>query len=61
MKRKIAVSLWAAWPDSDISWILIVLAHWNNSLRVDMSLHPDTLFRFRANQCLLLLLLLLRA
>jgi len=26
----------------------IVLAHWNNSPRVDMSTHPDTLFWFRA-------------
>jgi hypothetical protein len=33
-----------------------VLAHWNNCLRVDMSLHLDTLFRFRDNQSLLLLL-----
>ena len=31
----------------------IVLAHWNNSQRVDMSLHSDTLFRFRTYQCLL--------
>ena len=38
------------------SWIFIVLAHWNNSTRVDMSLHLDTLFCFRANQSLLLLL-----
>ena len=34
----------------------IVLAHWNNSPRVDMSLHQDTLFSFRANQSLLFLL-----
>ena len=34
----------------------IVLAHWNNSLRVDMSLHLDTLFWFQANQSLLILL-----
>jgi hypothetical protein len=27
----------------------IVLAHWNNNLRVDMSLNSDTLFGFRAN------------
>ena len=33
-----------------------MLAHWNNSLRVDMSLHSDTLFWFRANQSLLLFL-----
>jgi hypothetical protein len=33
-----------------------VLAHWNNSTRVDMSLHWDTLFWFQANQSLLFLL-----
>jgi hypothetical protein len=33
-----------------LSWILIVLDHWNNSLQVDMSLHSDTLFWFRENQ-----------
>jgi len=32
-----------------LSWIFIVLAQWNNSLRVDMSLHPDALFWFRTN------------
>ena len=36
--------------------ILIVLAHWNNSPRVDMLLHSDTLFWFIANQSLLFLL-----
>jgi hypothetical protein len=34
----------------------IVLAHWNNSWWVDMSLHLDTLFWLWANQLLLLLL-----
>jgi hypothetical protein len=28
----------------------IVLAHWNNSLRVDMSLHSETLFWLRADR-----------
>ena len=37
-----------------LSWIFIVLAHWNNSPRVDMSLH--TLSWFRAIRSLLLLL-----
>jgi hypothetical protein len=32
------------------------LAHRNNSPRVDMSLHSDTLSRFRVNQSLLLFL-----
>jgi hypothetical protein len=41
---------------SKMSWIYIVLSHWNNSPRVDMSLHSDTLFWFRANQSLLFLL-----
>jgi hypothetical protein len=31
------------------SWIFIVLAHWNNSSRVDMSLHSDILFWYQAN------------
>ena len=41
-----------------LSWIFIVLAHWCNSPRVDMSLHSesDTLFWFRTNQSLLFLL-----
>jgi hypothetical protein len=39
-----------------LSWVFIVLAHWNNSLWVDMSLHLDTLFWFRAIQSLLFLL-----
>ena len=39
-----------------LSWIFIVLAHWNNKPRVDMSLHSDTLFWFRTNQSLLFLL-----
>jgi len=39
-----------------LSWIFIVLAHWNNNPRVYMSLHSDTLFWFRANQSLLFLL-----
>ena len=36
--------------------IFMVLAHWNNSLWVDMSLHSDTEFYFKANQSLFLLL-----
>ena len=39
-----------------LSWIFIVLAHWNNNLRLDMLLHSDTLFWFRANPSLLFLL-----
>ena len=38
--------------------IFIVLAHWNNSPRLDMSLHSDTLFWFRADQSFLFLLML---
>jgi hypothetical protein len=40
----------ALYKTNTLSWIFIGLAHWNNSLRVDMSLHLDTLFWFRANQ-----------
>jgi hypothetical protein len=36
--------------------IFIGLAHWNNSRWADMSLHFETLSRFRAIQSLLLLL-----
>jgi hypothetical protein len=35
-----------------LSWIFIVLAHWNSSLRVDISLHSDTLSWSRADQTL---------
>jgi hypothetical protein len=51
------------WDDDEVcfvldqhpSWIFIVLAHWNNSLWIYMSLHFDTLSWFRANQSLLFL------
>jgi hypothetical protein len=33
-----------------LSWIFIVLAHWNNSLQIEMSTHSDTLSWFRINQ-----------
>jgi hypothetical protein len=47
----------SAWYYTNIlSWIFIVLAHWNNSPRIDMSLHSDTLSWFRSNQSLLFLL-----
>jgi hypothetical protein len=39
-----------------LSWIFIMLAHWNDSPWIDMSLHPDTLSCFRANQSLFFLL-----
>jgi len=38
------------------SWIFIVLAPWNNSPRINTSPHSDTLYWFRANQSLLILL-----
>ena len=51
------------WDDDEVRFVLdqhaelnfIVLAHWNNSVRVDMSLHSDTLLWFRANQSFLVL------
>ena len=46
----------ALYQTNVISWIFIVLAHWNYSLLVDMSLHSDTLSRFQTIQFLLLLL-----
>ena len=39
-----------------LSWIFIVLAHWNNSQRIDMLPHLDTLSWFRAKHSLLFLL-----
>jgi hypothetical protein len=39
-----------------LSWTFIVLAHWNNSPHIDVSLHSDTLSWFKANQSLLFLL-----
>jgi dihydrofolate reductase len=34
------------WWDPLYSWIFIVLAHWNNSPRIDMLPHSDTLSWF---------------
>jgi hypothetical protein len=45
----------ALYYTNTLSWIFIVLAHWNNSLRIDMSPHLDTLSWFRANQSFLFL------
>jgi len=44
--------------DQHLSWIFIVLAHWNNSLWIYMSPHSDTLswFIFIANHSVLFLL-----
>ena len=39
-----------------LSLIFIVLAHWNNSPRIEISPHSDTLSWFRANQSLIFLL-----
>jgi hypothetical protein len=41
---------------SEVNWIFIVLSHWNNSSRVDMSFHSGTLFWIRANQSFFFLL-----
>jgi hypothetical protein len=41
----VSVLLWSVM----FSWICIVLAHWNNSLRIGMSPHLDTISCFRAN------------
>ena len=44
---------WGPLCSRPTSWAgFIVLAHWNNSPRVDMSLHSGTLFWFEANQYL---------
>ena len=39
-----------------LMWMFIDLSQWNNSPRVDTSIHSDTLFWFRANQSLHVLL-----
>jgi hypothetical protein len=52
------------WDDDEVrfhktntlTWIFIVLAHWNNSPRINVSPHSDILSAFRANQFLLFLL-----
>ena len=42
---------WGPFCTKPTSWTFILLAHWNNSLQVDMSPHSDTL-SFQANQSL---------
>jgi hypothetical protein len=53
------------WDDDEVRFVLdqhaeldfySAIDYWNNSPRIDMSLHSDTLFWFRANQSLLFLL-----
>ena len=46
----------ALYSTNMLSWIFIVLAHWNNSALIDMSPHSETLSWFRADQSLLFLL-----
>jgi hypothetical protein len=48
----------ALYETNTLSWIFIVLVHWNNSPRICMSPHSNTLSWFRANQSLLFLLML---
>jgi len=40
----------ALYKTNTLNWIFIVLAHWNNTPRVDMSLHSGTFPCLRANQ-----------
>jgi hypothetical protein len=46
----------ALYQTNTLSWIFIVLAHWNNSPWIDMSPHLNTLSWFWANQSLFFLL-----
>jgi hypothetical protein len=59
-KNKLIVNemmmMFVLFSTNTLSWIFIVLAHWNNSPQVYMSLHSDTLSWFRDNRYLLLLL-----
>jgi hypothetical protein len=45
----------ALYQTNTLSWVFIVLSHWNSSPRIAMSSHSDTLSWFRANQSLLFL------
>jgi hypothetical protein len=67
--HKIEYLLWCLWCrnrtwiwgfgfvlDNTLSWIFIVLAHWNNNPWLDMWPHSDTLSWLQANQSLLFLL-----
>jgi hypothetical protein len=40
----------ALYKTNMLNWILIVLAHWKNTPRIDMSTHSDILSWFRVNQ-----------
>jgi hypothetical protein len=46
----------ALYSTNMLTWILIVLAHWNNSPWIDMSPYSDTISWFPAKQSLLFLL-----
>ena len=56
--RKVNLLLWLV---NMLNWIFVVLAHWNNSLLVDMSLHsthyldsePDSLCSYSSMLCTL--------
>jgi len=62
MKRTSYISMGWWWSPfwtkpKQFFWMFVVLAHWYNSPRIDMSLHPDTtLSWFLASHSLLLLL-----
>jgi len=47
--------MYVLWLTNTFSGFFIVLAHWNNIPRIDLSLHSHTLSWFRANKYLLLL------
>ena len=51
----------ALYKINTLSWIFLVLAYWNNSPRIDMSPHSDTLSWFRADQSLCHFSLMLHA
>ena len=46
----------ALFQTNNLSWICIVLAHWNKSRRIDISSHIDTWSRFRVKQSSLFLI-----
>jgi hypothetical protein len=54
--NKMIMMMSALYKTNTLSLIFIVLTHWNNSSRVDMSLHLGALSEFRVDQSLFSLL-----
>ena len=46
------ITMFALYKTNTLSWIIIVLAHWNNSPRLDMSLHLGHIIMILSSYCL---------